>query len=122
VLVTVEAWRLTGGTPTPGGDRPRGAWTVLQNVEVLAVADEAQKISASGPGSKAKDKDDRRSQDQYSVVLAVDPDQAQALFLAETGGKIRLALRPFGERDEKPLAPMLEPFALPAARATPTPR
>ena len=32
------------------------------------------------------------------------------LFLAETEGKIRLALRPFGERDEQAVAPVIEPI------------
>jgi pilus assembly protein CpaB len=128
VMVTVEAWKLVGGQPTSGSAQPKGVYTILQNVEVLAVRDEAEQIAASGPDSKdTKDKNSatrvttRDQERNKSVTLAVDPQQAQLLFLADQEGKIRLALRPFGERDETPIAPILEPLAFPAP-ATPASR
>jgi pilus assembly protein CpaB len=121
VLVLVEVWKLTGGVPPTSTDRPKGVYTVLQNIEVLAVSDNAQKVAASGPEAKTKDEIVKISADNKSVTLAVDPEQAQKLFLAEADGKIRLALRPFGEREEQSVAPFLEPIILPAARATATP-
>lgn len=123
VLVTIEAWKLVGGAPTSGSERPKGVYTILQNVEVLAVAEDVEKIAASGPASSTND-DKKKIR---SVVLAVDPHQAQLLFLAESEGKIRLALRPFGERDEMPIAPVLEPLipsgpgATAGVRPNPTP-
>jgi pilus assembly protein CpaB len=116
VLVTIEVWKLVGGQPPSGSDRPKGVWTVLQNVEVLAVADDAEKIGATGPGDRSDEDKDKKIR---SVVLGVDPNQAQTLFLAESEGKIRLSLRPFGDREETPLAPVLEPFVLPGSAATP---
>ncbi len=116
VLVTVEAWRLNGSNATISNEKPRGVYTILQNVEVLAVSSEAEKITASGPDAKNKDDEDKTKSlskaDNKSVTLAVTPSQAQLLFLAESEGKIRLALRPFGERDETPVAPVVEPILL----------
>jgi pilus assembly protein CpaB len=125
VLVTVEAWKLDGST-TPGNsnDKPKGVLTILQNIEVLAVSDSAQKVAESGPNGKESKDSDLKSLDKAdnkSVTLAVDPSQAQLLFLAETEGKIRLALRPFGERDEQAVAPVIEPFLAPAS-PRPAPR
>lgn len=122
VLVVIEVWKLIGGQAPATSDRPKGVYTILQNVEVLAVADDAEKIGASGPNDQAKDSKDKKIR---SVVLGVEPSQAQTLFLAESEGKIRLSLRSFGDREEQPLAPVLEPLIIPAApgttRATPTP-
>lgn len=134
VLVSLPESKLPGGRARTGSDEAKAVLTVLQNVEVLAVADEAQKVAGAVPDGK---KDGARkapaNSENKSVTLAVDPEQAQILFLAETEGKLRLALRPFGERDEKPLpATLLDPpaavaTAVPAApsatpRATPAPR
>ncbi|GBD14975.1 hypothetical protein HRbin25_00862 [bacterium HR25] len=37
------------------------------------------------------------------MTLAVTPEEAQALFLAEQTGEIRLALRSFGDSQTRPL-------------------
>lgn len=111
VVVTIESWKLTGGTP-PSGEKPVSTYTILQNIEVLAVADEVQKISATGPEDKDKDKKPEQRLTvggNKTITLAVDPKQAQVLFWAESEGKIRLALRPFGDRDEQPLTPVMAP-------------
>lgn len=84
---------------------------VLQDVEVLAVAqlilgeEPVSIVSAVGQqnglfgGSKDQSKADPKSQPTAkSVTLAVSPDEAQRLILAEEKGKIRLALRPYGEK------------------------
>lgn len=120
VMVTVEAWKLDGSTPpTSSADRPKGVFTILQNVEVLAVSDSVQKVAEAGP-EKAKKEDQLKSLDKAdnkSVTLAVTSTQAQLLFLAESEGKIRLALRPFGERDEPSIPPVVEPFSFPGSGA-----
>ena len=114
VMVTIEVWKLDGSnSPTNNNEKPKGVVTILQNVEVLAVSDTAQKIAESGPEGKDKKASDLKSLDRAdnkSVTLAVDPNQAQLLFLAEAEGKVRLALRPFGERDEQQIKPVMEPF------------
>lgn len=114
VMVSIEAWRLDGRpAPANTSQSPRAVHTILQNVEVLAVSDEAQKVAESGPDSRAKKTGDEESldrSDNRSVTLAVDPKQAQTLFLAESQGDIRLSLRPFGERDESQLTPVIEPL------------
>jgi len=114
VMVTIETWKLDGSTSTNNSQKPKGVITILQNVEVLAVSTTAQKVAESGPDA-AKDKKSAEltsldRADNKSVTLAVDPSQAQLLFLAESEGNIRLALRPFGERDEQQIAPVVEPF------------
>ena len=89
------------------------ATMVLQDVEVLAVA---QLILGEEPvslatkvgqqngmfgGSKEQPKVDPKAQPTAkSVTLAVSPDEAQRLILAEDKGKIRLALRPYGEKSK----------------------
>jgi pilus assembly protein CpaB len=125
VMVTVEAWKLDGTPDQNNNKRPKGVYTILQNVEVLAVSDAAQKIAESGPDPKEKKETDSTSldrSDNKSVTLAVEPSQAQLLFLAESEGKIRLALRPFGERDEQSVAPVVEPILAPAPTARPAGR
>ncbi|MBI3976630.1 MAG: Flp pilus assembly protein CpaB [Chloroflexi bacterium] len=98
------------------------ATMVLQNIEVLAVAQRlegdpppestvARVGQQAGLSSSLKDgqKADSRPQAQArSVTLSVSPDEATRLVLAEERGKIRLALR--GYRDESLTKPV--PVAL----------
>ena len=58
------------------------AFTVLEDIEVLAVAQETE------------DKSQGKAKVSTSVTLAVTPSQAERLALAEEIGKLRLALRP----------------------------
>jgi Flp pilus assembly protein CpaB len=46
------------------------------------------------------------------VTLAVTPEQAQALFLAQKEATLTIVLRPFGDDAEVALAPFLEPFVI----------
>jgi pilus assembly protein CpaB len=122
VLVAVDTWKLDSSAPsTNGAEKPKAVVTMLQNVEVLAVSDAAQKVADSGPDSKSKKDSDIKSLDKAdnkSVTLSVEPAQAELLFLAETEGKVRLALRPFGEREEQvvPPATLAPAGAKPATR------
>ncbi len=111
VMVTIEAWKLTGTVTPSGSQQPHGVYTILQNIEVLAVASEAEKVPASGPDARDAKKATTTKID--TVTLAVDPYQAQVLFLAESQGKLRLLLRPFGEQDEQPLPAVVEPLLVP---------
>lgn len=97
------------GQPLPGGKPSAGekgsdaqavdvmqSMTVLQNIQVLAVAQkDDQEIQPGGAKGTPKDAEAR------SVTLAVTPEQAQKLFLAEEVGKLRLSLRPFGEPEDQ---------------------
>lgn len=114
--------------PSPAAQQTYVAAMVLQNVEVLAVAqrlegedtrDGLQRL-AQGAGSAAKGPSAQpRSQPQAqpqakTITLAVSPDQALRLALAEERGKIRLALRRAGDDTlvdvaELPLAAIVQP-------------
>jgi pilus assembly protein CpaB len=123
VLLVAEEWKLLNlPGPTGSGEQRKGVATVLQNVEVLAVADDVEKIAATGPAER---ENDDRNKKIRSVVLAVDQQGAQQLFLAESIGRIRLSLRPFGEVEEQPVPPTLRVLpagATAAPTATPAPR
>src|SRR5207249_1333610 len=82
-----------------GGPKRIVAVTLLQNVQVLAVA---QKID--DPLSQPSDKNAIKPQpDAKSVTLAVTPDDAERLFIADETAALRLSLRRFGEHDTQPV-------------------
>jgi pilus assembly protein CpaB len=64
------------------GDTGDVAFTALEDIEVLAVAQETE------------DKSQGKAKVSTSVTLAVKPSEAEKLALAEKIGKLRLALRP----------------------------
>ncbi len=64
--------------------------TVLQDVELLALGQRPQPAPEETPKASGKP---ARFDTQPSATLAVTPEQAQRLFLAESKGKLRLALR-----------------------------
>jgi pilus assembly protein CpaB len=91
------------------------AVTLLQDVEVLAVGQEAQRplpALADGEAGLAEGQsvsgqsgrragDAERQPDAQSATLAVTPEQAQQLALVqETGGVIWLSLRPAGDHEK----------------------
>jgi pilus assembly protein CpaB len=83
------------------------AVTVLQGIEVLAVAQKTQEPlpaaegdSAAEPGPSASGQrpaDAEPQPEARTVTLALTPTQAQLLALIQEQGKIWLSLRPFGE-------------------------
>lgn len=92
------------------------ATIILQDIEVMAVAQklegdipekgmvEKAGDSVSGGAKKAsaapapKSTNPQPQPAAKSITLAVTPEEAQRIFLAESNGKIRLALRPEDER------------------------
>jgi pilus assembly protein CpaB len=80
--------------------------TLLQNVKVLAIGQTAvqpQQVAASGD---AKNLQPSQTQAQAkSVTLALTPDEAQRVFLAEEIGTLRLAERPLGDTAPVSLQP-----------------
>ena len=84
------------------------AVTVLQDIEVLAVAQKTQEalpraeaVDGAEPGTDAssgqRPADAEPQPDARTVTLALTPEQAQLLALIQDKGKIWLSLRPFGE-------------------------
>jgi pilus assembly protein CpaB len=64
--------------------------TVLQDVELLALGQESQPTPEDKPKASSRP---AREEAQPTATLAVTPEQAQRLVLAESKGKLRLALR-----------------------------
>ncbi len=89
-------------------DEAGRAITMLQDVEVLAVGQEAQEPfpaseeGATGLAGRRPD-DVERQPDASSATLAVTPQDAQMLALVqESGAAIWLSLRPVGDHDVVP--------------------
>lgn len=109
------------------------ATTVLQNVEVLAVAqtivdaapaaassedgevaDETEAPAADTDGSqRSRNTEAEANPEAATVTLAVTLEEAQKIFLVEENGIIRLALRPFGEDEVSDVAYLTELELLP---------
>ncbi len=66
--------------------------TVLQDVELLATGSQMQAPEANADGKPEK------PVEVPNVTLSVRPEDAEKLILAESKGKLRLALRPVGEQ------------------------
>ena len=79
--------------------------TVLQNVELLALGQQAQPTPEDTPKASGRP---ARPDTQASATLAVTPEQAQRLFLAESKGKLRLALRAVEDHSRVELARTLD--------------
>jgi pilus assembly protein CpaB len=86
--------------------------TIFQNMEVLAVSqtvvDLVPEESPSANGQRARNSEAKANPGAATVTLAVTPEQAQRLYLAEANGRIRMAVRPYGEADERPVDYMTE--------------
>jgi pilus assembly protein CpaB len=116
VIVSVDVEILTGRvlpTPTSGNKREyKGAHTLLQNIQVLSVernyVDNGVVYEPSLRGEPPEEKDK-----VTFVTLAVTPDQAQLLWLAQDQGSLTIVLRAFGDDAVVPLVPKLEPLTLP---------
>jgi pilus assembly protein CpaB len=113
VLVSVEIALLGVTAPVVNSDNDEleGAVTLLQNVQVLSVqrnyAETGVVYDASTRGQPLDEKETVNF-----VTLAVSPEDAQLLWLAQSKGKLTLILRPFGEDNRLPLRPVTEPLNL----------
>jgi len=67
--------------------------TVLQHVELLAIGAEVRPEEVDRPASEKA----ARPKQQPNATLAVTPEEAEKLILAESEGKLRLILRPAGD-------------------------
>jgi pilus assembly protein CpaB len=104
------------------------AWvarTILQNVEVLAVAQTITEVApaAEGDGTEAAaiESDGQRARVSEAkpdpaattLTLLVQPEQAEWIFLAEANGTLRVVVRGFGDSDIKEVKPIVESELLP---------
>jgi pilus assembly protein CpaB len=80
--------------------------TVLQNVQVLAVAQASDLTIQEKAGGSPKNNNVSRAKDLKSVTLAVTPEQAEQLWQAEALGELKLSLRPFGDDEQRKIAPI----------------
>lgn len=104
------------------------AVTVLQNVQVLAVA---QEVAVALPeGTDSEDTTSGESQpvlpnpadpnpDATNVTLAVTPQDAQKLALAEEMGVLKLSLRSVGDTEEPTVPAIINPEILPSNLPSP---
>ncbi|MBI5288798.1 MAG: Flp pilus assembly protein CpaB [Chloroflexi bacterium] len=104
------------------GDGPPRAFTLLQDVEVLAVAQETQKPvtrldkdgnpieTDTAAGSLATRPDDTSANEKAkTVTLAVNPDDAALLALAQDQGTVYFGLRGQGDSEVAPVGPVTLP-------------
>lgn len=88
--------------------------TLLQNVEVLAVSqtivDQVQESNASpdAPGQRVRNTEAKPNAEAITATLALTPEEAQKLYLADSNGRIRLTVRPFGDAEVRPIDSMIE--------------
>ena len=114
----VDVVGLFSGLPSSGASAANQDFTsvVLQNIEVLAVAqfiqgpaaDPQASIGVAGVGGSKPDpakQDQQARPNARTFTLAVTPEEAQKLILAEEKGKIRLALRGVDDHQTGGVAP-----------------
>jgi hypothetical protein len=100
VAITVNAETAAGGFVTPGdyvdviltqgGGEELRAVTILQNIRVIAVDQDANEQSDTPQVSQ-------------TVTVDVTPQQGQALALAQRAGRLSLMLRDFSTEDDEPM-------------------
>jgi pilus assembly protein CpaB len=109
------------------------ARTVLQNVEVLAVAQTITDVpppaedgtAAAATGSSgtqtqsARGSEAEPNPEATTLTVLVQPEQAELLFLAEANGTLRAVVRGFGDSDTKEVRPIVKSELWPAGIAQP---
>ncbi len=124
VLASTSYQRLfpPGATVTPEERQAPAVVTVLQDVLVLAVGQEATStIDPAQDPATLRPTDAKPQPAARSVTLAVTPADAQVLFMAAMEGKIGMAVRSFGDRDRSVLTPVasLQPAPVGAVSRAP---
>jgi pilus assembly protein CpaB len=83
------------------------AHILLQNVEVLAVSqtivDVVPEDEPSETGQRERISEAKPNPGAGTITLALTAEDAQLIFLAESTGEIRFALRPYGDSEERPV-------------------
>jgi pilus assembly protein CpaB len=104
VLYDIE---FTGLNGEPETEEAFVAHTLLQNVEVLSVSQTVADIvpgeEPSETGQRVRNSEAPPNPGAATITLAVTPEDAQLMYLAEANGRIRLAMRSFGDAEERPI-------------------
>lgn len=111
VLLDIE---ILGIQPVLGlneDEEYKGAYTIFQNLQVISV--QREYVDGGVPYEPSVRGDLPEESDVSYVTLAVEPEDAQLLWLASSQGSVTLSLRPFGDEDVAPLSPIAEPLQLP---------
>ncbi|MDI6858748.1 MAG: Flp pilus assembly protein CpaB [Dehalococcoidia bacterium] len=107
--------------------------TILQNVEVLAVAQTIADVppeedtngaanASANQGQRARASEAEPDPEATTLTLLVQPEQAEWLFLAEANGTLRAIVRGFGDSETPDVRPIIETELLPAGFVPPPPR
>ena len=102
------------GTIQPKGHSESTSWTLLQDIEVLAVS---QDMGISGNGNPQA----AGGKVGTSVTLAVTPLQAEKVVLSKEKGRLHLALRPILKEAEQTVPSIRESSLLSSGNKNPSP-
>lgn len=104
-----------------GGDKQTvekyAAVTILQNVQVLALAqtvvDLVPEATPSANGQQARNTEARPDPAAATVTLALTPEDAERLFVAEQNSTLRMSLRAYGDGSTQPINPITKLDVIP---------
>ena len=87
--------------------------TILQNVQVLAVAQTIADVPSGGAdttnsGQSSRDSESKPNPEATTLTILVAPEQAELLFLAESNGTLRAVVRGFGDSDMTQVRPIYQ--------------
>jgi pilus assembly protein CpaB len=103
-----------------GEDEAYFVRTILQNIEVLAVAqtiadvpppadgDGTEAAATTSEGQRARGSEADPNPEATTLTLLVEPEKAEWLFLAEANGTLRAIVRGFGDSDTTDVRPIVE--------------
>src|SRR3954463_1272879 len=94
-----------------GGDRQTAAsfvaQTMMQNVQILAIStnivDLVPEATPSANGQQARNTEGKATPGAATVTLALSPQDAEKIYLAEANARIRFSLRAYGDGEAKPV-------------------
>lgn len=96
--------------------------TILQNVQVLAVAQKIADVAAgsdtgstSGSAASSSGSSAKPNPAATTLTILTSPEQAELLFLAEANGTLRAVVRGFGDADITQVRPIFQTELAPAA-------
>ena len=102
------------------------AHVLYQNKEVLAVSQNVVDVVVSPSGDapaagahRQRNTEAKPDAKAATVTLALTPEEALKLYIADQNGRIRLSVRPYGETGERPIDPLIETDLFP--RTLPNP-
>jgi pilus assembly protein CpaB len=94
--------------------------TILQNVQVLAVAQKIADTASTSSGSQSSSgSQGKANPEATTLTILTSPEQAELLFLAESNGTLRAVVRGFGDADVTEVRPILQTEISAQAPASP---